>query len=446
MTERIVSNKDGDLVIERDALDSTPDAPPDTHEPSAQAETVKSIVMTPRMDEGLVQKIRSWINGSSPNTPIVYKTANGLRRMLLFTSNAYKDRENETITSKALEAYEASCYPGEGLYHNDNPLLFWHDDDIVMGTIEGVEYITPFLIEVGQELPNDPISKALWDWAEKNGDKAGVSHRFGYLEKDRDTDGTFHRIFKQETSYLPERSLAANGLTYAGVLQPMSIPESRQRLGKILAETTGVEDIEDVLHNEGIPAARKRLSEQGLQHKAAKPPFPPKREGAPVAPSPADPTRVDEMDDMAEDEIEEDAKGEMSLELMTLPRLAVIVNGLMNMFSDLQDVQAGYQTDQFAMRKSIEKALEERVSEKAAETVTIQALEQRLKSLEDGQNEIKRLLSQTPRSVQHEKGSTPDEAKAIIERVEKARIESGVKIHPVLGVEYDPSKIPGYKE
>src|SRR6185436_17404679 len=156
-------------AIETDAITSTPASDPVPSE-AHEHEEVKSIVMTPRMDDGLRQKIRTWITGDNPNMPILYKV-NGLRRMILFTSNSYQDREGETITSKALEAYEASCYPGEGVYHNDNPLLWWHDDDIPMGTIESGELITPFLMEVAQELPNDPISKALWDFAEKNGDK-----------------------------------------------------------------------------------------------------------------------------------------------------------------------------------------------------------------------------------------------------------------------------------
>lgn len=425
-------------IIEQDALANTPDTG-DAVGHDHTHEAVKSIVMTPRVDEGLMQKVLLWFGAGNPNAPLVCKAHDGLRRMLLFTSNSYKDRENETITSKALEEYEASCYPGEGLYHNDNPMLFWHDDDIPMGTIEAVEYIAPFLVEVGQELPNDPISKALWDFAEKNGDKAGVSHRFGYLEKDRDEDGTFHRIFKQETSYLPERSLAANGKTYAGVLKPMSIPESRKRLGSILAEMSGDPEIETVLHDQGIPAVRKRLAEQGLQHKAAKPPFPPKDAAPPV-----------EGEVMEESvDVEEDAKEGELVNGMTIAKLYAVISSLMNMMATFQDVQAGYQDDQYALQKAMEKALEERVSEKAIEKTTIESLEARVKALEAKNLELVQKMNQAPKSVQNERGQSPQELEtstnALVNTL-KTLNKGEKQIHPIFGIEYDPSKIPDYSK
>src|SRR6187402_508039 len=99
------------------------------------------------------------------------------------------DRENETITSKALEDYVASCHPAPDVFHCDNPYLWWHDDDVVMGEIIAVSYIEPFLVEMIQEIPNSPVSKVLFDFAELNGDNAGASHRFGYRDEDRTADG-----------------------------------------------------------------------------------------------------------------------------------------------------------------------------------------------------------------------------------------------------------------
>lgn len=395
--------------LEKDALNDTTwanDSPP----PVAHTHEVKSFVATPRdIDAGLIQKVWTWMKGDNPNAPIVYKTSEGLRRMLLFTSNSYKDRDGETITSKALEDYEAACYPGEDLYHNDNPMLWWHDDDVVMGTIEGVEYITPFLVEVGQEIPNDPISKALWDFAEKNGDAAGVSHRYGYLEKDRDEEGTFHRIFKQETSYLPERSLAANGKTYAGVLKPMSIPESRKRLGQILAEATGVSDIEEVLHNEGIPAARKRLTEIGLQHKA----LPPKV----VTPNPKSPVETEMIEDEAEIEIEDDAK-ESAAPPLSIEGISNAFNQFMAIVMDLVDAQGGVLDNQMGMMKELTEIKEMRVSEKAQDTNTIKDLQETLKALSDKVKGLEDRANLAPRSASRTIGEAdPEYAKKQIAEV-----------------------------
>jgi hypothetical protein len=186
-----------DLPIELDALNdpASIDHPPQeghTHE-------VKSFVATPR-DLGVIGKIRTWLKSElKPGIHVVHKDNDPLRYMILITSNSYEDREKETITTKALEEYEASCYPGEGLYHNDNRLVYWHDDDAPIGEIIAVNVSGPFLVEVAKELPT-AFAKVIWDVAEAT-DHAGVSHRFGYLEKDRDPDGTFHRIYKDETTW-----------------------------------------------------------------------------------------------------------------------------------------------------------------------------------------------------------------------------------------------------
>jgi hypothetical protein len=443
-------------IIEADALASTPDAPTEAHDHTH--EEVKTFIATPHQDEGLLQKFRAWLMGSAP-TPLVYKTKSGLRRMLLFTSNSYKDREGETITSKALEDYEASCYPGEDLYHNDNPMLWWHDDDVPMGTIIGVEYITPFLMEVGEEIPNDPISKALWDFAETNGDKAGTSHRFGYLEKDRDSDGTFHRIFKQETSYLPERSLAANDKTYAGVLKPMSIPESRKRLGQILAETTGVEDIEEVLHTEGVPAARKRLAEQGLVNKALpptpakKPPVPPKTDAQAMDTEAAAETGMTE-EDMAAEEMEDAMEEEETVSTMDdLKRMAIVLSSMFDMMQTIIQDSAASELDRMGMYKAFDELKELRMSEKAADKVTIEGLEAKVKALQEEQAvlkarqaEMEKTLSLTPRSVTHEKGGTAEGLKVTIDNVEKERKAGKLMNVPGwgdLGPEIDYSAVTG---
>jgi hypothetical protein len=410
--------------IEQDALNDTTWQPsgdaPDTH-----THEVKSFVATPRaMDQTLIEKALAWIKGEyDPNAPIVLKSADGMRRMFLITSNSYKDRDGETITSDALKEYEASCYPGEDLYHNDNPLLYWHDDEIVIGEIIGVEYIEPFLVEVAKEI-DDPIAKIIWDFAEKNGDKAGTSHRFGYLEKDRDADGTFHRIFKQETSYLPERSLAANDRTYAGVIAPMSIPESRKRLASILSEATQVEDWADLIREEGIPAVKKRLLSLGVQNKA----LPPKA----VAPKPA---AVEGEEVIEEEDVEEDLAETPDMDIASF---SSIVNTIAGLVMDLVEAQSGVLDTQMGMAKELTELKEMRVSEKAADTNTIKAMEEKLKALSDQVAELSRRASLAPRSALRTIGeSDPDMAKMqisdAIDTAGEARKQQDKKFDPFWG-------------
>ena len=412
-------------IIELDALNDPNAQDPPPHEDHQHE--VKSFVATPRaMDQTLIEKALAWVTGAyDPNAPIVFKSADGMRRMFLITSNAYKDRDGETITSEALKEYEASCYPGEDLYHNDNPLLFWHDDEIVMGDIIAVEYIEPFLVEVAKEI-DDPIAKLLWDFAEKNGDKAGTSHRFGYLEKDRDDDGTFHRIFKQETSYLPERSLAANDRTYAGVIAPMSIPESRKRLASILSEATQLEDWADLIRDEGIPAAKKRLLSQGVQSKA----LPPKT----IAPDPKSPIEAEVEDEMMEDEIEEDVKAPE----MDIASFSSIVNTIAGLVMDLVEAQAGVLDNQMGMVKELTELKEMRVSEKAADSTTIKDLQDKLKALSEEMAALKARVNLAPRSANRTLGEVdPELAKRqiaeAIDTAGEARKEQSKKVDSFWG-------------
>jgi hypothetical protein len=419
-----------DEIIEQDALldpASQDPPPPDTH-----THEVKSFVATPRaMDQTLIEKALAWIKGEyDPNAPIVLKSADGMRRMFLITSNSYKDRDGETITSDALKEYEASCYPGEDLYHNDNPLLYWHDDEIVIGEIIGVEYIEPFLVEVAKEI-DDPIAKIIWDFAEKNGDKAGTSHRFGYLEKDRDEDGTFHRIFKQETSYLPERSLAANDRTYAGVIAPMSIPESRKRLASILSEATQVEDWADLIREEGIPAVKKRLLSLGVQNKA----LPPKA----VAPKPA---AVEGEEVIEEEDVEEDLAETPDMDIASF---SSIVNTIAGLVMDLVDAQSGVLDTQMGMAKAHEDVVKEltelkemRVSEKAADSTTIKGLQDQLKALGEEVAALKQRASLAPRAAARTIGETdPAMAKMqiadAIDTAGEARKQQDKKFDPFWG-------------
>lgn len=399
-------------IIEQDALISTPQDPPPIAHDHAHEE-VKSFVAMPRQNTNVLQKMVAWMRGTgNPDAPIVYKSADGLRRMFLITSNSYEDRDGETITSDALKAYEESCYPGEDLYHNDNPLLWWHDDEIVMGEIVAVEYIEPFLVEVAKEI-DDPLAKILWDYAEKNGDKAGTSHRFGYLEKDRDPDGTFHRIFKQETSYLPQRSLAANDRTYAGVIAPMSIPESRKRLSTILSEATQVEDWAELIRDEGIPAVKKRLLASGVQHKA----FPPKQPAA--VPPPVLGEEIVETEEIEEDA--EDTPPEKDGRV-DMARMMVLLNGVLDMFAGMMDTQAASEMDRVGMMKAFDELKEMRVSEKAQESVTMSALEEKVKALEARVVNAEKTLALTPRRAADQTPLDPKAVEAVIQKAESDRV------------------------
>jgi hypothetical protein len=152
--------------------------------------------------------------------------SDGLRHMLIITSNAYRDREGEIVSQKALEAYVEESWDGDE-FVGDNAHLVWHEGDPI-GDIVYADMEGPFLIEVARERPNATVNlaadgeeplyteiKAVWDALEHEKD-LGASQGFYPVVTDR-KEGVYQRIYKRETSVLP-RFAAANTLTESAVV------------------------------------------------------------------------------------------------------------------------------------------------------------------------------------------------------------------------------------
>lgn len=149
-----------------------------------------------------------------------------LRYMTIVTSNAYRDREEEIVSQKALEGYVDSCWKGDR-FVGTNPLLVWHGGEPI-GDIVYSEMVGPFLLEVAKERPNAVVNlalrgeepryaeiKSVWDSMEQEPD-LGASHEFYFNQRDRE-DGVYDEIKKTETSVLP-RIAAANFFTEAQIV------------------------------------------------------------------------------------------------------------------------------------------------------------------------------------------------------------------------------------
>ena len=153
------------------------------------------------------------------------------RLMVLVTSNAYQDRQQEIVRQKALEAYVESSWDG-AQFAGRNELDLWHSADPI-GEIVFAEMQGPFLIEVAKELSDRPVNlartneppylstvKAVWDaieQSERAGGEWGASQEFIYAKPDQE-DGVYEWILKRRTSALP-RQRAANGYTFSHVIR-----------------------------------------------------------------------------------------------------------------------------------------------------------------------------------------------------------------------------------
>lgn len=208
---------------------------------------------------------RSWLSKAMrrPRHPAVMVKSgdDGLRLMFIVTSNAYEDREGETITSKALQDEVDRRWVGPEAFVPDQPLLFWHEGAPI-GDIVWADVVDGFLVEVAKERDGD-YAKAVWDYVADNPDgyEWGASHGFRYAPEDRLDDGTYTRIRKFETSVLPHRD-AANALTFAGVME-REMNEERLNLLEKIAGRAGLKLAKQA------KAAAAVLTDAGIEHKAA---------------------------------------------------------------------------------------------------------------------------------------------------------------------------------
>jgi hypothetical protein len=198
----------------------------------------------------------------------VYKGRDGARYMFVVTSNSYKDRDKETITTDALNQYVDKAWSVEGQCLPDNEALFWHDGDPI-GDVIWTDTEGPFLYEVVKERPNAWINlskrvrgtiKGIWDFIESNSLRYrwGASHGFKYLDSAKE-DGVYKRISKFETSVLP-LDAAANPYTFAGVIDNMN-------RDKVLDDMTRIPGLAGKFRK-GIRQVKSELDKLGLEHKA----------------------------------------------------------------------------------------------------------------------------------------------------------------------------------
>jgi hypothetical protein len=183
------------------------------------------------------------------------------RLMFLITSNSYEDREDETITTKALTEYVDSMWTGDKFQAGKQDLLFGHKGTAI-GHIGWADMVGPFLVEVAEER-DTPYAKRKWDYIEAHSDVDwGASHGFEYVEADKQNDGTYDRIYKFETSII-EVDRAANLLTLAGVFN-MGLKQNRLDglMGQYHIDEEAVKSIVS-----GLQQVQRALGLAGVDHK-----------------------------------------------------------------------------------------------------------------------------------------------------------------------------------
>lgn len=135
----------------------------------------------------------------------VYKTAKGYR-WLAISSTAYRDRDGEIVSTKALQhAVEKTARRGDF-----GPLRFWHEPGLDIGTTDyqAVSDDGKYLVESG--LLDARVAPNIIEAANTRDYQMSIGFNHAATEPDR--DGVFHRINIFERSIVPA-GRAANPMT-----------------------------------------------------------------------------------------------------------------------------------------------------------------------------------------------------------------------------------------
>jgi hypothetical protein len=242
-------------------------------------------------DAGRLQQIHDLAVMNGASCPLVFKQANGRHRWILFSSNAYQDRDKEIVKQAALEADVARTDKEVGGF---GPLRWWH-----MGAPDPIERIPGpgadigscdyramsgrVLIESGTFV-NERIVAAIKERADTLAGSIGFFHP----TTEPDNEGVYHNIVVFERSLLP-RGKASNPLTALTVTKgDQDMATSKEKHDQLVALLGDAALAESVISQ--AEATEKAALDSGLKYK---------EEPAPVA-AEADKAKSEEVKPDAE--------------------------------------------------------------------------------------------------------------------------------------------------
>lgn len=185
----------------------------------------------------------------------VYKDAAGRYRWLAVSSTAFRDRDKEIVSTKALteDVARTDALPDAG------PLRFWHVAGMDIGDCDYAAVSGRSLIEsgtfrderYGQALKDSPL-----EWH--------ISLGFFHLANEPDAQGVFHSIRRFERSIVPA-GRASNPFTRLVVKEVQMVPEKEAALKALMAREP--ELIDKLLAS--VAQTEKDADAAGTAYKAA---------------------------------------------------------------------------------------------------------------------------------------------------------------------------------
>ena len=340
----------------------------------------------------------------------VFKDQAGRYRWVLFSSNAYRDRDGEIVSTKALEDDVNSSDGG-----NYGPLRFWHQKGWDIGDCDWRAVHGRMLIESGT-FRNERIGAALKE-------KAGafqVSIGFNHPPTEPDQEGVFNKIKIFERSLVP-RGRAANPFTRV-IVQGETMATKEERM-QALKDLLGGDDemVQSIIS--GSERVEKELDEAGIQFKSDDD----VTEKAKAKPAPEPEDETEEVEELTEEELadlkidlededeEEDAKEfdpdpEPVIASMTVKEFA----GMMTEIVNLVLTEAGTASASLKEYEGERTRLKEQIQAKDAE---IKKLKATIKEMEEGAPKLVKkqfIASESEDTVQKDnsrlKGAAPSDS------------------------------------
>lgn len=304
----------------------------------------------------------------------VFKDARGHDRWLTVSSSAFRDRDKETVSTKALEADVARA-DADGDY---GPLRWWHVKGLDIGDCDFNAMHGRLLVESGTFR-----NAAFAEMVKQHAGELAVSIGFLHAETEPDAVGVFHHIWRKERSLLP-RGKESNPLTFVSVVSKESAM-TNEKVDK-LKELVGDPAVVDGLIA-GATEVEKAAEAAGLAFKEAGA----EAAGAPAGetakaktPATSDSSMEDEMspDDAAED----NAEGEPPAKPAKKAKMTRDTVGAMSVDEFAGRMGEAFKASMAAMVES-QKATTAAVEKL---TASFSTLDERLKTLEGEQPAIVR--------------------------------------------------------
>lgn len=193
------------------------------------------------------------------NQVAVFKEKSGKWRWVTLSSSAFRDQDNEIVSTKALynDVIRADLEKDYGT------LRWWHVKNATLGDCDFNMLYGRTLIESGT-FKNEAIAKAI-----KNvSDKLGVSIGFYHSINEPDREGVFHNIRRFERSLLP-KEIASNPLTALVVKKKeiKNMVDDKKKI-EVLREIVGDDLADEILA--GAYHSEKEAIAQNIEFKAKK--------------------------------------------------------------------------------------------------------------------------------------------------------------------------------